>query len=368
MGGKQNSAVRSSLAALLMASYLCGPGVAWSPSADLQVGGNSEPCQGAERHLRAAQKALDQGKLDEAERLLTPLQGSYPKCNQILVGLARVHASRKDLVTARELFSRAIDLAPDDARSYYYLSEFFLSQGQYQQADYFSEQAVYRDPEYSDALTLRGEILVMKHQTAAARELLDRACKLDSANAEAHYQLGVLFDNSQMHAEAVQEFKKVIALRPRDPRAYDYLALNLESLGEAEGAKVAFQRGLRVNKGPLSDSFLDYNYGRFLMKTNRLAESRLYLDRALRLAPQTRAVHYEHGRLNLRMEKYKEAQVDAERALSLADPSGFVLDVQIYYLLATISTRLGNNELARKYAALCRTSRVPIQSEGRGDH
>ena len=122
-----------------------------------------------------------------------------------------------------------------------------------------------------------------------------------------------------------------------------------------------------MNDGPLFDSFLDYNYGRFLMKANRLAESKVRLDRALRLAPETRAVYYEHSRLNLRLQKFKEAQVDAERALSLPDPSGFVLDLQVYYLLATIYTRLGNTELAQKYAALCRTSRVPLQSQGRGD-
>ena len=123
----------------------------------------------------------------------------------------------------------------------------------------------------------------------------------------------MFFDGRQLHPEAVEQFEQVIAIRQRDPRAYDYLALNLEALGKAEKAEAAYQKGLQVNEGPLFDSFLDYNYGRFLMKSNRLAESKEYLDRAVRLAPGTRAVYYEHGRLNLRLQKYKEAQVDAER-------------------------------------------------------
>ena len=221
-------------------------------------------------------------------------------------------------------------------------------------------------PDCSQVLILSGQILAMKRQPVAARKTLEKACKLDANNPEAHFQLGALFDSRQLHPEAVEQFERVVALRPRDARAFDYLALNLESLGETRKAETAYQEGLQVNEGPLADTFLVYNYGRFLMKANRLRESKVHLDRALRISPDTRAVYYEHGRLNLRLQKYNEARMDAERALSLADPSGYVLDLQVYYLLSTIYTRLGNTELAEKYAALCRTSRVPIQSQGRG--
>ena len=367
MGGKPNSTVRARLMGLLVMSCFCVTGAARSFAADPQVAGSAAPCAGAQPQLRTAHKALDRGDLAEAGRVLTLLQISHPQCGEIVLGLARLHAAGKDAIKARELFSRAIELAPQDARPYYYFAQFCLSQEMYRQADYLSEEAVSRDPAYPDALMLRAQILAMKRQTTAARELLEKACKLDPNNAEAHFQLGVLFDGRQLHPEAVQHFQKVIALRPNDPRAYDYLALNLESLGEPKRAEAAYQSGLRVNEGPFFDSFLDYNYGRFLMKGNRLAESKVYLDRALDLAPETRAVSYEHGRLNLRLHKYKEAQVDAERALSRPDLSGFVLDVQVYYLLATIYTRLGDTERARKYADLCRTSRIPIQSQGRGD-
>jgi tetratricopeptide (TPR) repeat protein len=352
---------------LLVMSYFCLIGAAWGLSADQQVASKPIPCAGAEPQLRAAEKALDLGHLAEAERLLTPLQSFHSDCSELLVDLARLHAAQNDPITAQQLFSRASVLAPRDARPYYYLAQFHFSQEQYREADYFSEQALSRDPAYPAALILRGQILAMKRQTGVARELLEKACKLDPDNPEAHFQLGVLFDGRQLHPEAVEQFEKVIALSPHDPGAFDYLALNLESLGEAKRAEAIYLRGLQVNDGPLFDSFLDYNYGRFLMKANRLAESKVRLDRALRLAPETRAVYYEHGKLNIRLQKYKEAQADAERALSLPDPSGMVLDLQVYYLLSTVYTRLGNTELARRYAALCRASRIPIQSLGRGD-
>ena len=365
MGGKPNRTGRSRLTGLL--AMLCFCGVACGLRAQPQAGRNATACAGAEAQLHAAQEALDQGQNARAEELLTPLKASYSDCSEFLVDLARLRALQNDPITAQQLFSRATVLAPQDARPYYYLAQFHFSQQEYRQADYFSEQALARDPAYPAALILRGQILAVGRQIAAARELLEKACKLDPDNPEAHFQLGVLFDSRRLHPEAVEQFEKVISLRPRDPRAYDYLALNLESLDEPKKAETAFVNGLQVNDGPLFDSFLDYNYGRFLMKANRLGESKVHLDRALRISPETRAVYYEHSRLNLRLQKYKEAQVDAERALSLPDPSGFILDLQVYYLLATIYSRLGNTELAQKYAALCKTSRVPIQSQARGD-
>jgi tetratricopeptide (TPR) repeat protein len=73
-------------------------------------------------------------------------------------------------------------------------------------------------------------------------------------------------------------------------------------------------------------------------------------------------VHYEHSKLNFRLQNYQEARIDAERALSLPDPHGFILDLQVYYLLSRIYTRLGDQDLAQKYYQLSRTTTVPIRS------
>ena len=60
---------------------------------------------------------------------------------------------------------------------------------------------------------------------------------------------------------------------------------------------------------------------------------------------------------------YADARTDAERALSLKDPSGIILDLQIYNLLQLVYNRLGEKELARQFAELSRTTAVPLRSE-----
>jgi len=175
----------------------------------------------------------------------------------------------------------------------------------------------------------------------------------------------MVYDSARRNPEAVAEFEKVIRLRPDDARAYDYMALNLEPLGEIQRAEAAYRKALAINRGPLADPFLDYNYGRLLCKLNRLAECKQRLDRALEIAPETRAVCYEHARLNLRLERLRDARVDAERALALPDPGGFILDLQVYNLLVQIYSRMGDRDSAQRYARLSERASVPIRARER---
>ena len=83
---------------------------------------------------------------------------------------------------------------------------------------------------------------------------------------------------------------------------------------------------------------------------------------------QKEAVNFvrDHYQLDDETKKwYEQARLDAERALSLPDPSNSILDLQVYYLLSSIYTRLGKSELARKYIELSQTTPVPIQARER---
>ena len=291
----------------------------------------ADACAGTEAQLKVAGPALAERHVDEAARILAPLESGYLGCWKVVLALGRLH----------------------------------YEQGDYRRANTFSELAMLNAPENPDVLLVRGPMLVLQNQGPRAQELLEKACKLDPNNAETHYQLGTLYDSNRRHGEAVAEFVKVTELRPHDARAYDYLALNLEPLGEIRKAEAAYQKALLINQGTMADPFLDYNYGRLLLKLNRLTESQTHLDRALRLAPGTRAVSYEHARLNLRLDKLQDARADAEHALALADPGGYILDLQVYNLLVQIYARLGDKDSAQKYARMSEAATIPLRTRER---
>jgi tetratricopeptide (TPR) repeat protein len=240
-----------------------------------------------------------------------------------------------------------------------------VKRGRWPEAERLLEPLSTSHPDCPAALAIQGRILGLKGQPQAARQALERALRLDPTNLEAQYQLGVWFFRGRLHLDAARHFEKVASARPTDARAHDYLGLSLEALGEADRAELAYRSGLKVNAEPFFDPLLDYNYGRFLRKQNRLEESRGHLDRAVALLPQRRGVHYERAKLNVAVKDYAAARQDAERALSLPDAGGLVQDVQVYYLLTTVYARLGETELARKYAELARTTPIPDQAGDR---
>ena len=319
-------------------------------------------CTGAEQQLQSISSALAREALDKAEQILDSLEQSYPNCPETLLDRARLLALKGNATAAEDAFVRYRELAPDASRGYAYLGRFLLEQRQYARADSTSLVALEKNPSEPAALALRGEILVMKGQVKEGTSLLQQAWQIDPDNVDANFQLGTLSDMENHHADAVKHFERVVAIDASDPRAWDYLALNIEIVGEVDRAREAYRKAEAVNqRGRHFDAFLDYNYGRFLMKGNQLKEAKEHLDRAVELTPNVRAVWYERAKVNLSMKNYEDARADGERAATLRDTRGVILDLQIYALLEQIYGRLGNKELASKYAALSRVTPVPIK-------
>jgi tetratricopeptide (TPR) repeat protein len=337
-------------AAILLVAMFLAP--------DLARGG---PCTGAEAQLQSVSRALDSETLDKAEQNISLLEQAYPGCTEIILERSRLLALQGNAAAA-DAFTRYLTLEPEDSKGYAYFGRYLLEQQQYLHADANSLAALGKNPRDGTALALRGQILLMKGQVQEGVALLEQAIHVDPDNTEANYQLGALADKAKRRAEAVKRFEKVLSINPNDARAWDYVALNAEMLGEVDRVQEAYKKGESVNRpGRHFDAFLDYNFGRFLMKRNDLPEAKAHLDRAVQNTPNVRAVWYERAKVSLLMKNYRDARDSAERAANLRDSAGVILDLQIYALLAQIYSRLGDVKLANKYEELSRITKVPVK-------
>jgi tetratricopeptide (TPR) repeat protein len=322
-------------------------------------------CTGAETQLAQISMQLTLDSLDEVKSGLQALSLAYPDCSEIWLAQARLAQAEGNFHTAADLYYRYTDSDPTDPKGLAYFGRFFLEQRDYMRADALSAAAVERGPNDPAALALRGQILVTKGQSSEGQELLEKAIQLDAEDPEAQFQLGVIYDKAKSAPKAVERFRAVVKLNPHDSRAWDYLALNLEALGDLDGADQAYRKGLEENRpGRYHDSFLDYNYGRLLAKRNNLVASREHLNRAVELTPQVRAAWYERARLDMRMHNYEQARSDAEKAAECTE-AGSIIDLQIYSLMSQIYTRLGDTALAKKYINLTRETPPPVRGESR---
>jgi tetratricopeptide (TPR) repeat protein len=323
----------------------------------------STACDGAKAALESVATALDEGRWGDAEALLQPLGMSHPDCSGAVVSLARLRAAQDNPAEAERLFSRALMLAPDDAVAPALYARFQLSRGLGPQAANLVAQALAIDPDCVEALVVRGQILGHRGLFGESRAVLEKAVALDPTSAAAHHELGIWFFRVNLFEQAARHFEKAVALRPHWARSLDYLALCLEMLGEGERAERTYRQALEANSGPFFDPTLEYNFGRFLLKQGRLEESLLHLDRAVAAFPLRRGPRYQRAKLRMAQGDYESARQDAERALALGKSGDIVLDLQVYYLLTTIYSRLGEMELAREYAELARTTEIPDHAD-----
>jgi tetratricopeptide (TPR) repeat protein len=323
-------------------------------------------CDGARPQLKEISLKLNHGDFAAAARLLGPVANSFPECPLVVLAQARIQAAEGDSDQADGTFARYLAAQPDDASGYAYYARYLLSQRQYQHADMLSAMALEKGHSVPIALAVGGQILVMKGQTAQGLDMLAEAGRLDPQDAELQFEIGSIYDRIKRSADAVKHFSRAVELNPGDARAFDYLALNLEPLGEIDRAELAYKKAFAVNRrGLFYDGFLDYNYGRFLAKRGDYAASKTHLDRAVELVPDLRATWYERAKLNLKMKNYRQARSDAERAENLSDPAGIIIDLQIYTLLQQIYRHLGETRLADKYAQLCRNTPAPVRKQER---
>jgi tetratricopeptide (TPR) repeat protein len=331
----------------------------------LAADGEGEPCAGLATSLEAATAALDQGRWRDAETLLTSLGVSHPDCSAVVVRLALLRAAQGKPSEAEDLFSHALTLAPGDAVAHAEFARFQLSRGLRRQAAYLVGQSLAIDPGCAQALVVRGQILVQRGLYGGARTILEKALALDPDSFEAHYQLGVCCFRTNLFEQAAQHFEAAAALRPQSALALDYLGFSLEMLGEEERAERAYRDAVKVNSGPFFDPTLDYNFGRFLFKQGRLDESLNHFNRAVSNFPDRRGPRYQRAKIHLAQGDIQKAREDAERALALGKPGDVVSDLQVYFLLASIHSRLGNTELAEEFAQRAREAERQKHNQNR---
>jgi tetratricopeptide (TPR) repeat protein len=312
-------------------------------------------CSANGTELRAISRAVDQEDAVTSQRLIADDEKRFPNCTENLLLRGRLLELIGKQEEAEAALRDYVDTAPGDSRGYSALARLYMQEARYARAEAATQAALQRDPFDPIALGLQGEILALRGEADRGISLIERACRLQDNNSENHFQLGKLYSAAGRRLEAVDQFNKVIGFVPGNAQAWDYLAINLEPLGEFDKADQAYVKAEQVNSpGRYFDGFLDYNYGRFLAKQQRLSEAKQHFDLAVSQTPDVRAVWYERARVNLALRDLPAAQLDAERAALLPDERGVILDLQVYTLLEEVYRRSGKTDLAQKYSDLVR--------------
>jgi tetratricopeptide (TPR) repeat protein len=159
-----------------------------------------------------------------------------------------------------------------------------------------------------------GGALAQKNKLDDARVQFLEVIKLKPDYAEAHDDLGVIYQLQGKLDAAIAETSEALRLRPDLIRARNNLGAALAAQGKTAEAMAAFRETLRRNPG---NAETHYNLGKLLADQKRTSEASAEFSEAIRLKPEYADPHYGLGMLWFAQEKIAEAQGEFENALRI---------------------------------------------------
>lgn len=152
----------------------------------------------------------------------------------------------------------------------------------------------------------------------------------DELNAEAHNNLGLLYQDKALLDDAVREFQRATFINPRYGRAHSNLGVVLMRQGKLDGAMAEFAVALAIDP---RDADALVNLALAQKSARRGDEARTSLLRAITIDPDHAAAHYN---LALLYDETDETSRAVEHYRSFLDHAG----IEHAHLAADVRVRL----------------------------
>jgi len=260
---------------------------------------------------------------------------------------------RTGLLALLLLYGAAAQGPPSAGQTAYERANRLFTGGKYQEAFNAVDEALRLDPKLAPALTLKAKLAMAANRYDVARESLEQAIAAAPSSWYAQFLYGFQFYQQNELPAAIPALEQAHRLNPRDARTLLYLGLARESLGQTREALQTYREAIRAGEasGQLDADML-LSCSRLLLQLGEFAESRRWVDRALKLAPRSRDPHFESARLMLKTGDAAAAAEEGEAALQLH--TGDVTDRQVHFLLVQAYRAAGRERDAARHAAAIR--------------
>ena len=225
---------------------------------------------------------------------------------------------------SQRLYEMARPQGDRNAQAYYNQAKSASQQGQTEQAMEFYREAIRLDPEYGQALTGLGAILLMQKKYGEAQPLFEKALKLDPNHATALVNMSMIDQARGDKASALKRLQAVIARNPEYAEAHLNIGSLLASMRQHEQAIMHLSKAVELNP-KITHAHL--NLAVALMATQQWAKAEVGFRNALKLSPRTAYAHYGLGKVMAQRERPADAATCFRNAIALgrANPGTYTL-------------------------------------------
>ena len=269
-----------------------------------------------EGHLHMARFATEQNDLERARESFSRAIELDPENERAHFGLANTLRSRGELDEAISYFRRALELEPEFAEAKASLARLLIEQGRSDEAVDYLREALDADPGNAGTLTQLGLTLQSQGKLDEAVDRYRQALRLEPGSAEAHFHLGNTLASQEKFDEAIEHFRQALRARPDMAEVHDRLGSALREEGKTEDALRSYREALRLDP----ELAAAHNHlGVTLKEQGRVDEAIRHYRRAVSIDPTLAGAHNSLGSLLGSQGKIQEAMQYFRLALE-ADP------------------------------------------------
>jgi tetratricopeptide (TPR) repeat protein len=149
-----------------------------------------------------------------------------------------IHAfNRHDWPEVRQLALQLLPRTPKDAMAPFMAGVAHMELQELPRAAEFLRRATELEPRRPDFMAQYAKSLALMGYLREARAAADKAVALKPADPFTFDTLGVVYSQAHAHEQAIEVFRRQVAMAPNLPPARFHLAYSLSAMGDAEGAE-----------------------------------------------------------------------------------------------------------------------------------
>jgi len=286
----------------------------------------------------------------EAVETLESAARYRPDSQDVLVDLSIAYFDAGQYQKALEPLGRAVRLDPRGVGAHHMLGKTYFMLGDFTKSVSELEAALDLAPgDYDIAYTL-GLAHLKRHELAPARQIYERMLARLGDRPQLHIIFGRAYRETSFLPEAIEEFKKAVALDPHFPRAHYYLGLTyLLKDGAARLDDAAAEFKVELGAHP-EEFFANYYLGVVYVIQRKWDEAVGFLEKATRIEPDNPDPYFHLGQAYQGVERHRQAIEVLRKSIAL-NPELSHNDYQVttaHYRLGQSLLKVGQKDEGEK--------------------